>query len=282
MGQGNVVSSNRILYTPSAFARASLLHLQEIGSLTALQAHTSRRSNLRSYLFLHVTTGEGKLVYDGETYLLGPGSCAFIDCMKSYAHSTGEQNLWTIQWIHFFGPTAALIYDTYREQGGLSVFAESARESLSGVWRELMTLASSSDHLRDMKINQKLAELLVVIMAEAGSSEDRAVDSKKYEVEEIKAYLDEHYAEKITVENLATRFLISPSYLAHSFKAQYGISVTGYLLSVRITHAKQMLRFSEKSVAEIGYEVGIGEPTYFSRVFKQVEGISPKQFREKW
>lgn len=282
MNKTDVVSSNRILYTPTAFARSSLLHLQEIGMLTALQAHTSSRSNLKSFLFLTVVSGEGVLDYDGETYTLYPGSCVLIDCMKPYAHSTAEGNLWTIQWIHFFGPTAYLIYDEYRERGGRPAFANGSQEFVFAIWEELMALASSLDHLRDMKINQKLAELLVVIMEKSECADDESSDSKRFVVEKIKGYLDGHYAEKISIENLSSRFLVSSSYLAYSFKAQYGVSVTGYLLSVRITYAKRLLRFSGKSVAEIGYEVGIGEPIYFSRVFKQVEGISPKQFREQW
>jgi YesN/AraC family two-component response regulator len=60
------------------------------------------------------------------------------------------------------------------------------------------------------------------------------------------------------------------------------MTITSYLLSVRITHAKQLLRFTNKSVEEIGYEVGIGAPHYFSRVFKEVEGVSPTVYREQW
>ena len=51
---GNIVNSRRILYTPSAFARSNLLHLQELGSLTAQRPHVSRRENLASCLFFLV------------------------------------------------------------------------------------------------------------------------------------------------------------------------------------------------------------------------------------
>ena len=58
------VRSSRILYTPSPFARSSLLHLQEVGSLTAIKAHTSKREKLQSYLCFMVEDGEGELVYE--------------------------------------------------------------------------------------------------------------------------------------------------------------------------------------------------------------------------
>ena len=56
---GNLVTTSRILYTPSTFAKTSLLHLQEIGSLQAQKPHTSRRENLSSYLFFLVLSGYG-------------------------------------------------------------------------------------------------------------------------------------------------------------------------------------------------------------------------------
>ena len=55
-----VVTSDRILYTPSNFARTSLLYLQEIGSLQVHKPHSTGRSNLSSYLFFTVTDGEGE------------------------------------------------------------------------------------------------------------------------------------------------------------------------------------------------------------------------------
>ena len=58
---GELVHSNRIIYTPSPFARSSLLHLQEVGTLQARQPHTSDRKNLASYLFFLVERGSGIL-----------------------------------------------------------------------------------------------------------------------------------------------------------------------------------------------------------------------------
>lgn len=62
----SIVTSNRILYTPSSFARSSLLTLQEIGTLEALKPHTSSRDNLQSFLFFYVESSAGMLVYQGK------------------------------------------------------------------------------------------------------------------------------------------------------------------------------------------------------------------------
>lgn len=90
MDTSPIVSSNRVLYTPTAFARSALLYLQEIGSLQAEQPHTSSRTHLSSYLFFCVNSGSGELEYQKRKYKLGRGDCVFIDCQQPYSHSTDK------------------------------------------------------------------------------------------------------------------------------------------------------------------------------------------------
>ena len=98
----------------------------------------------------------------------------------------------------------------------------------------------------------------------------------------IKNYLDENYAKKIALDDLSERYFINKYYLTRIFKEQFGVSIMDYLLSVRITHAKNMLRFTDKSAEEIGLSCGIGDVYYFSRVFKKVEGVSVREYRKQW
>lgn len=279
------VSSSRILYTPSPFARSSLLHLQEAGTLTAIQPHTSSRKKLQSYLCFIVEDGFGELVYEGETYDLQAGDVVFIDCQKSYSHSTGAggiSTLWTLRWCHFYGPSMAAVYAKYRERGGEPVIHSDNLSMYTEVLADIHLLASSSDYIRDMRINEKLNVLLTLLMEVSWHSESRSNRPKKMEVSQIKSYLDEHYHEKLSLESVAKEFFIEKHYLAKLFKNQYGVTLVTYLQQVRITHAKQLLRFTDKSIEEIGLECGIGELHYFSRVFKKLEGISPSEFRKVW
>lgn len=277
------VSSNRIIYTPSTFARTSLLHLQEIGSLTALRPHSSRRANLVSYLFFMVKDGCGVLEYDGRDYALTPGSCVFIDCRKLYSHTTDE-NLWTLLWCHFYGLSMANIYAKYIERGGQPVFwpIKNNIEELESCWHRLWETANSSDYIRDMKINEHLNSLLTLLMQESWNPENRREGKKRQSCVEVKAYLDEHYTEKLTLDELARLFYLDKYYLSKCFKEEYGVTINQYLLQVRITKAKQMLRFTDEKLEAIGLACGIGEAAYFARAFKKVEGISPKEYREMW
>ena len=253
--KSSIVASNRILYTPSAFARTSLLHLQEIGELEAKRSHTSSRSNLSSFLFFMVVSGSGSLLYNDKVFSLSEGDMVFIDCHNPYSHTTDPDNLWTLRWVHFYGPTLPSIYNKYCERGGRPVFTPEDSAPFFDVFNQLFSTASSADYMRDMKINSALSELLVLVMAESWHPEDATTAKKKASVADVKEYLDREYGTKITLDGLAEKFYINKYYLTKVFKEQYGQSITNYLLNVRITKAKHLLRFSEKSVEEIIWSI---------------------------
>ena len=280
-----VVTSERVLYTASSFARSSLLHLQEIGELQAKRKHTSEREGLDSFLFFSVVSGSGQLVYDGKTYRLNAGDCVFLNCRFAYSHTTDPDNLWKLRWTHFYGPEMPAVYQKYVERGGRPVFSfdtDIRRAQVDDLWRKLMSTASASDYLRDMKINAMLSELILYIMEQSWHPEDQKRAPKRSVVADVKKFLDDHFTERITLDGLSRDFYIDKYYLTKTFKARYGQTISTYLLSSRITKAKQLLRFSAKTVEEIGCEVGIDNPAYFSRVFKDIEGVSPKTYRDSW
>lgn len=277
-----IVDSSRILYTPSPFAKNSLIYLQEIGSLTAKAPHTSQRTNLDSFLFVMVTAGSGTLTYDGVNYTLTAGSCAFIDCRKPYAHATSADNLWSLSWLHFAGNSMDAIYDKYIARGGKAVFEVENLDSFLQLHGRLYELAGSTDYIRDMKINAGLNELLVLLMQESWHPEESHSHKQKRDMLPVKCYLDEHFTEKIALEALAARFYMNKFYMTRLFKEQYGLSINTYLQQVRVTRAKQLLRFSDASLESIGFSCGIGEQNYFSRLFRKIEGVSPSEYRISW
>lgn len=306
--QSSSVTSSRILYTPSTFARTSLLHLQEVGSLQAIHPHTSTRTNLTSFLCFVVLSGNGTLTYEGTTYELSAGDCVFIDCRKAYSHSTGynadannscgnetacekdttasqsanPSTLWSLQWCHFYAPFLPAIYEKYKERGGSPVFHPDSLTSFTTILTDLYSLASSSDYIRDMRINESLSVLLTLLMEQSWHPESKTVSRKRLELVEIKNYLDEHYTEKIVLDDLAEKYYINKYYLTKIFKETYGSTINGYIIAKRITRAKQLLRFTDMTVDEIGAAVGMGDANYFSRTFRKVEGISPREYRKQW
>ncbi len=280
--QSNIVNSDRILYTPSAFAKQSLIHLQEVGTLKANKPHINKRSRLASYLFFIVIEGEGSLEYEGEKYHLNENDCVFIDCRNNYCHQSSEK-LWKLKWAHFNGENMNGIYEKFTERCGSPVFKTKNPAKYETALDVIYETANSSDYVRDMKIFEKLTSLLSLIMEDCWTAEKEGYNSpKKQNLFEIKEYIDTNISEKITLDELSEKFFVNKFYLTRIFKDQFGISVNNYIIQQRITYAKRLLRFSDMTIEEIAATCGISDGNYFAKVFKKVEGVSPREFRRRW
>ncbi len=94
-------------------------------------------------------------------------------------------------------------------------------------------------------------------------------------------YIDRHYADDLSVDLLAKRFFVSPSYFSHLFKKHSGRSVMDYVCDVRIGRAKIYLQSENISIGEIAGLVGFSDINYFSRKFKQQTSMTPSEYRSK-
>lgn len=105
-------------------------------------------------------------------------------------------------------------------------------------------------------------------------------DSSFSPIKNIKKYIHEHFAEKLTLEDIADHFNMSKNYLCRVFKDTAGCTLWDYLTMIRVEHAKQLLEETSLGTAEIALSVGYDNQGYLSSVFKKKTGLSPKQYRK--
>jgi two-component system, response regulator YesN len=98
-------------------------------------------------------------------------------------------------------------------------------------------------------------------------------------IHQIKQYIIEHSSEDISLDTLAKKVDLSPIYISKMFKEKLGINYIDLLTECRIEKAKKLLGNPEKSIKEITFEVGYHDPNYFSKVFKKMCNITPKEYR---
>ena len=250
---GDLVSSRRCIYTASSFASDSLLYLQETGTLTATKEHISKRDHLNSYLFFYVRHGSGILHYEGTDYPLSEGDAVFIDCRNGYWQKTSK-DLWSLSWVHFNGSSMPAIYRKYQERGGKPAFHIHEDQMILSLLEQIYETAERRDYIRDMYLNELIAKLLTVLMKESWDPEKSRRKNTDNRLEQIREYLDIHYAEKVRLEDLAQIFFINKYYLTRVFKAQNGVSIDQYLMQKRITYVKEQLRFTDKTLEVIAGE----------------------------
>lgn len=92
-------------------------------------------------------------------------------------------------------------------------------------------------------------------------------------------YIRKNCLRKISLEEIANEVYLSKAYLSNIFKQETGISITEFINRARIDYSKKLLRETSLSLVEIANECCFGDQSYFSRVFKKDEGMSPKKYR---
>jgi two-component system, response regulator YesN len=98
-------------------------------------------------------------------------------------------------------------------------------------------------------------------------------------VEQIKRYIMEHSHEDISLEAIGKRMGLSPIYISKIFKEKIGVNYIDFLTTCRIEKAKKLMSDPNRSIKEIAIEVGYHEPNYFSKVFKKMVHVSPKEYQ---
>lgn len=112
----------------------------------------------------------------------------------------------------------------------------------------------------------------------------RAVQSQKLEnsysalVRDICGYIHMHIGDKITISDIACKFHFSESYISHRFKSDVGISIVDYIMQIRVTQAKALLR-QQVPLVWISEQLGFCSQSHFSKVFKAQTGMTPVQWR---
>ncbi|MCC3355313.1 response regulator transcription factor [Bacillus sp. REN16] len=97
----------------------------------------------------------------------------------------------------------------------------------------------------------------------------------------ILEYIQDHYAEPLTLTEVATYFHFNPSYLSNYFSVHNKEGFIEYLNKIRIEEAAKLLIKSDIPISEIGPMVGYSDHSYFSKIFKKIKGMSPSQYRRK-
>lgn len=105
---------------------------------------------------------------------------------------------------------------------------------------------------------------------------------KRANINAIVAYIGEHFGEQLTVRELSSKFGYNESYFSRMFRKNTEMSVSQYIQTIRLEHAKKLLRETDENVTAISLLCGYSDVSYFSSRFKSYTGKSPQQFRARY
>ncbi|RKP52987.1 AraC family transcriptional regulator [Cohnella endophytica] len=272
--------SVRVMATPSAFAKASLYYVQETGFFRTLPSYFTERVNLDSYLILYTLGGTGSLVYGDRTYTLRPGQLFYIDCRKYQYYRTDSDDLWEMLWIHFDGSSSRAYYDRFATAGN-PVVALPGGSRVPDLLRELVEIHRHKTIQTELAGSRLIVDLLTELLLTGQYRESSDVGMPSF-VRDVMNHYDRRYSERLSLEAVAAAYAIDKYHLSKEFKRHTGFSPNEYLINVRITRAKERLRFTDMPVSEIAADVGIDNVSHFINLFRDRETHTPLAYRKLW
>ncbi len=155
-------------------------------------------------------------------------------------------------------------------------------EEMAGLINKIIQICRSSSVFKDALADLSLQELLVKIVQSQtlkGIDRDNVKMSNPY-LAQIIDLIKANLTEKIKLKTIADRSGMSASSMYRLFKNELGISPVEFILMEKIKIAKQYLSDKHVYIKNVSYEAGFEDSNYFIRVFKQYEGITPKQYQQ--
>lgn len=153
-------------------------------------------------------------------------------------------------------------------------------EKLTGISAKHLEDALNTTEITDnISKHFDAAYILRDVIIEILEKNNVKINTKNCIISGVLNYCNEFYASDITLEGVGALFYLNPDYLCRLFKKETGISFTQYLNHVRIDKAKKLLDKTDKKITEIAFEVGYTNDTYFIKKFKEICGVTPKQYQ---
>lgn len=172
----------------------------------------------------------------------------------------------------------------YTKSYGIEMLLFFARAAMDGGGDEETCLESKERYLQKLSNTTHLQEkkrILKEALKEFTAHVNRRINTHRLLlIDRIREYLQAHYSRKLSLEEIAQRVSLSTSYLSKLFKEETGQTVIEHLTEIRLKKAREILLEEDLPLEKVAQKAGFSDASYFSRVFKREEGLTPGQFKQ--
>lgn len=259
------------------------LNIYYCGTEAKIDEKNREKRYLDHYLLYYVKNGEGYVYVNEVKRKVKPHDVFLITPGDSYCYYPKSNQKLEVMYVAFYGHQA----DGYMSRAGFSSIRFSyevlEHEYFYNQLKKLIEFA-------DLKIN-RYCKMLSCIYGMIAYLVEQSLDLKIKWLESNNAelylrqsleYIDRNYRVKMSIQDMADFIGLDRKYIYKLFMDKLNKSPQKYLIEKRISRAEQLLRNTSFSVAEVGKSVGYPEVFYFSKIFKQVVGVSPSQYRKEY
>lgn len=244
--------------------------------------HAYPRHSHDYYVISLIARGRQSFTHQGTKHRTPPGGLILINPGAVHTGEAADERGFELRALY---PSLSLMETAVFELTGrraLPFFKEVlidhrwATNNVSSLHRAILEGAGMLEG--ESRMLWMLAEL-IKRYADLGATEAHLGQEKKT-IQQVRHYIEEHFAESVTLNTLAQQVALSPYYLLRAFRAEVGMPPYAYLESVRIRHTQRLIK-AGMSLAEVAAEVGFSSQSHMTRQFKKIIGVTPGQYAQQ-
>ncbi|WP_155590496.1 helix-turn-helix transcriptional regulator [Lysinibacillus cavernae] len=228
--------------------------------------------------FVFPLTGKIQFQFNGTPYIFSPGKVVHGGAKMTLDQEIFGNTNWEYILVLYRICNSELEESSFSHQHFELSTGQSPRliELIMRLWHVYNQRGGISKFQTEMLFRDVLNEALLCVVNRQSNCESHTL------FERVTNYIHEYYYQSLTISSLSEQNNVNRNRLSYVFRKHAGMGPAEYLLKYRINMAQEMLFTSDVPVQQIAETVGIGDPFYFSRVFKKQFGISPTEYRENF
>ena len=227
----------------------------------------------------YIVGGKGQFLIQDQLYPVNANNLVVIN--PNVSHTEVSLNAQPLEYI-VLGIEGIELQTSDTSNGQFSILDHFESVEISGCLRNILRETELKNTGYE-DVCQAYMEILIIRLMRnivlAIPSEPQAISTNR-QCAAVRRYIDMHFKEALTLEQLAEECHMNKFYLSHAFKREYGVSPINYMISRRIEESKYLLAETDLSLSQIAQLLGFSSLSYFSQVFHRTQAISPKEYRQ--
>lgn len=241
---------------------------------------TLRPRGRLDYQLIYIASGKAHFHFNGKEEIVTAGHMVLYRPKELQKYEYYLQDQTEVYWVHFTGGNVKNIIRSYGITDDKKIFYCGSSLEYQNHFRIMIEeLQCCKDDYPEM-LEMHLRQIFIMMHRQLNSDNKIENNLLAEEMDKAMLYFNEHYNEDISIESFASSLHMSTSWFIRNFKQYTGQTPMQYILSIRISHAENLLENTDYNLTEISRIIGYENPLYFSRIFKKQKGLSPSEYKK--
>lgn len=261
-------------YMEHPFVRSA--YLTDVGFFPKARSHyKEREEGADQYILIYCTDGKGTIEVNGQKYSLGRSDAFCIPKGARHRYYADKKEPWSILWVHFKGED--MKHFPLEEQRLVHMNSRHSDNRMMVLFNLLFSVLEKNYTLGNFIY---ISRVLLLILSEIYFREkiDESTMQDRH-VTMVIRFMYQNLGKNLSLQQIADEVELSKSYLNAVFKAQTGRAPVEFFIHLKMQEACKLLKSADMYIYEVSERLGYEDQYYFSRIFKKVVGMPPRDYK---